>query len=297
MILIFVMYITIALGFVIAKLTLQYGAPFFTVAFRTITAGSCFLLFQFLFDRANFRIQRKDISLFLSTTFFYVYLVFIPEFWALEKLSASKVILIYTLTPFIVALFAYFLVREKFSLKKIIGMLVGLAGMVVIFITKDAAGKGTEVLYISAREAALLISVISYGYAWFLIKKLSLRGYSLAMINGTTMLLGGTAAAITSFFYEGHFPVTNIPQFLLWATIFTILANGVFYPLYGWLLHHYSFTLLSFAGFLTPIFGIFFGWSILSESITWHHFASLTFIFIGLYLFYQEEIRVLRIRK
>jgi drug/metabolite transporter (DMT)-like permease len=288
---IIIMYLTIALAFIVAKITLQYGSPFFTVAFRTILAGTCFLLFQFISDRKKIFVNKNDLMLFMKTSLFYVYLVFIPEFWALEKLSASKVMLIYTLTPFVVAFLSYFLVKEQFSLKKIIGMIIGLAGMFVIFITKDSQNGSAEIFYISTREAALLVSVFSYGYAWFLIQKLKNRGYTLAMINGITMLVGGIGAAITSFFYEGLVPINNIPYFILWATLLTILANGIFYTMYGWLLHYHSFTLLSFASFLTPVFGMAFGWLILNEILSIYHIASLGLICIGLYLFYQEEIK------
>lgn len=285
------MHITVALAFIFAKLALQYGAPFFVVSVRTLFAGSCFLLFQRIYDKKNFFLRREDIFLFLNASLFYVYLVFLPEFWALEKVSASKTTLIYTLTPFIVALFAYFLVNERFSFRKILGMLIGLAGMFCIFITKEAGNQSAEFLYISTREAALFISVVAYGYAWFLIKRLTNKGYSLAMINGVTLLIGGIGSTITSFLYEGFFPVQDTSRFLLWTILFTVLSNGVFYVTYGWLLRHYSFTLLSFAGFLTPVFGILFGWLILHESITAYHFLSLAFIFTGLAIFYASEIK------
>jgi drug/metabolite transporter (DMT)-like permease len=61
--------------------------------------------------------------------------------------------------------------------------------------------------------------------------------------------------------------------------------------MYGWHLRKYSFTLLSFAGFLCPVFGAFFGWIFLSEPITWHHFVSLCLIASGLFLFYRDELK------
>lgn len=291
MIAIILMYLIVAFAFIIAKISLQYASPYFTVAFRCLAAGSSFLLFQFLFDRKNFFIKREDILFFLKTSFFYIYLVFIPEFWALEKLRASKVILIYALTPFFVALFAYFLVKERFTLKKILGMIIGLAGMMAIFITKDASGNGAEFFYVSAREAALLVSVASYAYSWFLIKRLREKKYTLAMINGSTMIIGGIGALATSFLTEGAFAVSNAGKFFPLALIFTFLTNIVFYSMYGWLLRHYSFTFLSFASFLGPVFGIAFGWYLLSEVITWYHFVSLILISLGLTIFCLEELR------
>jgi drug/metabolite transporter (DMT)-like permease len=293
MITIVFMYAVLAISFTISKLAIQHATPYFLIGFRMITAGTLFLTFQYIFNRKNFVLRKSDIGSFLYVSLFYIYLAFIPEFWALQKLSSSKVVIIYSATPFIAAALAYFLAKERLTIKKIIGMLIGLAGIFPILMTQNLAGPAKEFFYISSREAILLIAVVSAAYAWFPLKKLMNKGYTLPMINGTTMLIGGIGAMLTSFAVEGvvgtH--VYSVGPFLLWTLLLVFLSNGIFYSMYGWHLRRYSFTLLSFAGFLCPVFGAFFGWYLLSEPITWHHFLSLFLISIGLYLFYQEELK------
>ena len=60
--------------------------------------------------------------------------------------------------------------------------------------------------------------------------------------------------------------------------------------LYGYLLKSYTTTFLSFAGFLSPLFGALYGWVFLSEKISWHFYLSCAIVFAGLYLFYQDEL-------
>jgi drug/metabolite transporter (DMT)-like permease len=71
-----------------------------------------------------------------------------------------------------------------------------------------------------------------------------------------------------------------------------IVSNLLCHNLYGHLLRHYTATLLSFAGFLTPIFAALYEWMLRGTIITWHFYASCIIVFIGLYLFYQDELRI-----
>jgi drug/metabolite transporter (DMT)-like permease len=258
-----------------------------------LIAGSIFLFFQFLVNRKNFFLRKEDIWLFAKAAFFYIYLAFIPEFWALTRLSSSKVVILYSITPFIVAILAFLLVSERLTIKKVLGMIIGFVGIIPILLTHDQLGLSTELFKVSKAEGVLLVAICSAAYAWFLIKRLMEKGYTLPMINGITMLAGGVAALFTSFALEGVFVrhVTNFKSFFLYLLLLIFLANGIFYNLYGWLLRRYSFTLLSFTGFVTPIFGSIYGYYFLSEQITCYHFASLIIIGIGLLIFYMEELK------
>lgn len=288
------MYAVLAATFTVAKKALSYANPYFLIAFRMTVAGTLFLGLQYLFNRKKFFLRREDIFLFLKTSFFYIYLAFIPEFWALSRLTSSKVVIIYSITPFVAATLAYFLASERLTRIKVVGMIVGTLGVIPLLITTDQAGvTAAELFKVSAAEGVLLIAVFAGAYGWFPVKKLMNKGYSLPMINGVTMLVGGLGALVTSFAIEGVFTthIFDFGPFLFWVLLLIILANGIFYNMYGWHLRTYSFTLLSFAGFLCPLFGTFYGWAFLREAVTWHHGASLLLIGSGLYLFYREELK------
>ena len=164
--------------------------------------------------------------------------------------------------------------------------------MIPILIIQSAPGElGMNLLRISLPEAILLIAVVSATYAWFGIKDLMGKGYSLIMVNGFAMFVGGLAVFATSVVFEGvsPLPVSNFPLFLKYVFALILTSNILFYNFYGWLLKQYSITFLTFVGFLTPIFAALFGWFFLGEQITWHYGASLAAIAVALYLFYKEE--------
>jgi drug/metabolite transporter (DMT)-like permease len=293
MILAVLMYAILASTFTIAKAVLSYAKPFFIIGFRMTLAGIIFLVVQYFSNRTNFRIHRKDIWLFFRVALFNIYFAFIPEFWALQYVHSSKVVLLYSLTPFIVAGFAYFLVKEKVTFQKIIGMAIGFCGMIPILMTQnDIREAAMEMMNISIPEFVLLFAITSAAYAWFPIKKLMDRGYTVPFIHGSTMFCGGILALVTSLVFEGYStsPIYNFGPFLGLTLLLVVISNGIFYNMYGFLLKRYAFTVLSFAGCTTPIFGAFYGWFFLSEPITWHYGVSFVCVSIGLYLFYRNEL-------
>jgi len=289
MFLIVLLYAILASTFIFAKEAVQYARPCFLIAFRMILAGTILLGYQWLRYRKEFVFKREDYRLFIKVAFFHIFLSFVPEFWALQYVSALKTTIIYSSTPFIAALLTYFLLSERLSSRKFLGILIGLGGMVPVLVSQISGD--LDFAHISLAEIVLFGAVASSAYAWFLVKKLMHKGYHLGMINGVSMLLGGFMSLITAGVFEGFSaPVNNWPMFLCWVGLLIIAANIIVYNFYGWLLKRYSITFLSFAGFLCPCFGTLYDWLFMGGVISWHYFASLGLITLGLYIFYRDEL-------
>lgn len=292
MLLVVLLYALLASTFTIAKTTLMYVKPFFLIGFRMTLAGTLMLLYLFLFNRKRFVLKKEDIFLFFKVSLFHIYFAYIFDFWSLQYMTSSKSNLIYSATPFVAAVLSYFLLGERLGWKKFSGMLIGLSSLIPIFMTQDS-DNFNHFFSISLPELALMFAVVSGAYAWFLVKELMVRGYSLLMINGVAMFAGGIFAFITSFAF-GDFssnPIFDFWPFLFWILLLILVANIIVYNLYAWLFNHYSITLVTSAGFLCPIFGTFYGWIFLGEKITWHYFVALILVVIGLYIFNKEEKR------
>jgi drug/metabolite transporter (DMT)-like permease len=286
------LYALLASTFVFAKYALDFAAPVFLIGFRMTLAGTLLLGYLLLFKREYLKIKKEDLFTFLRVAFFHIYLAFLAEFWSLQYVSSSKTNLIYSLTPFIAATLSFFLLKERLSIKKIMGMGLGVLGLCPILFLHKEGSQGSDFLSLSLPEMVLLIAVVSASYAWFDIKKLMNKGYSLITINGFAMITGGLAAFCTSFATEGFkAPVSNWPEFLKYVLVLILLSNVIFYNMYGWLLKRYSITFLTFAGFLCPVFGTFLGWFFRGETISWQYWVSLCTIGAALYIFYREELR------
>jgi len=85
------------------------------------------------------------------------------------------------------------------------------------------------------------------------------------------MVIGGILAAITSLATEHWFlkpPVNNVSAFLMLTGGIIIVCNILYSNLYGYLLHRYTATFISFAGFMCPIFTTILGVIFLHEHVS-----------------------------
>lgn len=293
MVLVILLYAVLAGTFIIAKNAVMFATPCFLIGFRMIMAGSMLLAFQLYKNRNVLKtIKPAHYKKFFIAALFHVYFAFVLEFWALQYISPLKTVLIYSLTPFISAVLAYLLLGYALTRIKVVGIVIGTLGLVPVLISHGTGEQGfSTFLSISLPEMVLLVAVFCAAYAWFLVKKLMDLGYHFALVNGITMLIGGSLSLVTSFVLEGITPaVTDWQSFLFWTFLLIFFANGVFYNLYGWLMHRYSITFISFAGFLCPVFATIFEWAFLQGAITWHYLLCLVLVTGGLYLFYKDEL-------
>jgi len=293
MILVVILYALLAATFLLAKKAIMYANPCFLIGFRMICAGLVLVGYQAFVRKGGISIPRADWWLFFKASLFHIYFAFTLEFWALQYVTALKTTLIYSLTPFVAALLAFFLLHERLSLRKMVGIIVGMSSLIPVVAMKVVGPEAAfEWARISLPEIALLGSVFSATYAWFIVKQLIAKDYSLSMINGVAMFVGGVLSMTTASIVEGFaHPVSNWPYFFGWVAALIVVANIIVYNLYGLLLKRYSITFLTFAGFLCPSFGTLYEWLFLSGVVTWQHAASLVLIIIGLYIFYRDEMR------
>lgn len=259
-------------------------------------AGVIILTFLALFQRKDLKIKKHQLFPLILFAISAVYLTNVFEFWGLQYLTAAKACFIYSLSPFLAALFSYFQFKEKITSKKLLGLIIGFVGFVPVLLNQSGAEQLLGGLsFLSWAEIALIIATVTSVYGWILLRKLGKEeGISPLMTNGTSMCLGGLFALIHSYFAEGWspLPVTNYLGFFQGVFLMIVISNLICYNLYGWLLKRFTATFLSFAGLTTPLFAAFFGWLILKETVSWTFFVSVGIISLGLWLVYSEELRL-----
>jgi len=294
MIIIVLLYALFGSSFVLGKWALSYSTPFFLTGIRMTIGGLILLSYLFFYAHEHFVFKRKHLWWYVQMIFFGIYITYSLRFWALASMPAAKTNFIYNLSPFMSAFFSYLLFGEKLSKKKWVGLAIGCVGLVPILLT-SSAGEQTvgEVAFLSLPELAVILSVATHTYSWIVMRKLvKEKSYSPMMINGLGMTAGGILALITSFFVEGMLPIQEGKMGIFFGLLacIIILSNIICYNLYGRLLKRYTATFLSFAGFLSPLFTALYAWVLLNETVGWAFYLSCLVVFVGLYLFYQEEL-------
>lgn len=285
--------------FTLSKTALAFSEPFFLIGSRMTFAGFLLLGHQFFFNRQAFKFKATHIVPLLSLALISIYITNIAEIWGIQYMSSAKACLIYSLSPFIAALFAFWFLKESLTAKKWLGLIVGFIGLTpILFVGTQAQALAKDIFFFSWAELAIIIAVFSSVYGWILLKKIiNEYQYTPIMANGVSMLIGGVLALAHSYLSgESWTPLPVVGgkygAFIECTIWMTLISNVICYNLYGYLLKRFSATFMSLAGLVTPLFASLFGWYFLNETITWHFFASMVLFSIGLTIFYQEEIAI-----
>ncbi len=320
MLLIAILHFLSASTFTISKAALTYGAPIFYVAARMIIGGAVLLGYYWFASKKKivnegslrtelsamqpaesahkpWHIPRQHYGLFAQTIFFYIYLTYVFDLVALNHMGSAKACLLYDLSPFICALLSYWVFNELMTPKKWLGLSLGYLAFIPVLLAPSAVERQSG-LFGYWPEILMLGAVAASSYGWIVVRELAkTHAYASSFINGFAMMGGGILALITSLIFEEWgrsywiVPVTNMAAFVANTALIIIISNFLFSLLYTELLKKYTATLLSFAGFTAPLFAAGLGWLFLNETVGWDFFATALLVVIGLYIFYQEELK------
>lgn len=291
------MYATWSSIFSLGKIALQHSPPVFLTGFRMLFAGILLVGFLAIRKPKSLKIGKKLVFPLIVLAFFSIYLTNILEFWGLQYLSAAKTCFIYGLSPFIAAILSYIHFKEKINRRKMLGMLIGMAGFFPVLLMQS----GSENLFkafsfLSWPEIALMGAAFFSIYGWVLLRMVVKDdAVSPLLANGYSMLLGGTLALVHSTFVESWNPTPialgHTSAFLSIVLLITLISNIICYNVYGYMLQKFTATFLSFMGLLSPVFASFCGWMILGERPSWVIFASTGVVSLGLWVIYQAELK------
>jgi len=293
----FIMHVLFAGLFPICRVAVKHADPIFFTGFRMLLCGFLFLGYLRWRGHTFCRPTLKAVFHFVVFAFFGIFITNIAECWSLKFLPAAKASFMYQSSPFYAALLAYVVFGEMMTSKKFTGMLVALAGFLIMAIYKaPLEEQNSGIFFLSGAELALLGAALTSVIGYVALRRLVRdHGYTSLETNAIAMTAGGLMCMISSLIWESWspVPVINFGPFV-WTTILAILCGNIAgYLFYGYLLKFYTTTFLSFAGFSELISAALTGYFLLTppEPLTWPFYVSSVLVMIGLYMFYIEELK------
>ncbi len=202
-------------------------------------------------------------------------------FWGEQYISSGLASLLQATIPAFGLVIAHFyLPEEQMTATKIGGVLLGVAGVGVIFSSQLAAA-GTKAL---AGSVALVLSSICVSYSNVLVKA---RGNSLdpGVIAAGQMLFGLIPLLLVGIPLEGNpfnFHWTSMAVVALFYL--AIVGSVVAFLLYYWLMHNMDVTKTMLIALVTPVFAVTLGMLVLDEELTWRTLAGGLMIMSGISL-------------
>lgn len=200
--------------------------------------------------------------------------------WGETHISSGLASILNAAMPLFTVLLAHYTTHdEKFTPSKIIGVLIGFIGVVIVFIPELRAGIQIEFW----GQFAVVVAALSYAIATVLARR-RLRGVSSVVASAGQL---GTAALwmlpLSLVFDQ---PWTLRPALPAIASLLTLslLGTAFAYILYYWLIEKTGATRTSLVTYLLPIFGVMWGALLLHEPIEWEAMVGLVLIIAGVAL-------------
>ena len=275
-------------GHIIAKGVMpEFLTPSVFIFLRVSGAVIFFWILALLYN--NFKIQLKDIPLFILCGIFGVAVNQLFFFHGLNLSSSFNSGIIMSMNPIMVGILSYFLLKEKPTLIKIAGVLLGASGAILLTL-KGAVGNGDSII----GDLFLLINAMSYALYLVLAKPLMSRYAPITVI---------TWVFTFGLFFVCIFPSTipdlvqtdfaSIPSEIYLKIVYIIVGVTFFtylLTIYGlqFLSPTVSSSYIYFQPLLVVLFAFAFSylnWSAdYTNTITFEKIAYMILIFLGVYL-------------
>lgn len=260
---------------VVGKTLVGSVDPFFTSFIRFLVGG--LVLFLLLMAKGDIKISVKDLIYAVGVGIINVSLSMNLLQLSLSQpgAQASIIAVIFSCNPIFVTVFSAIIDKEKFGIEKILGLLIGVAGIFIIFSKNIGIGN----LEYRGPLLALLAAVL-FGIYTVLGRRVSVKIGSLKM-NAYSFIGGSLAMIPVLFFIEN--PVTSFDIIVFFKLAYlSVFVTGLAYYTY--------FIGLSLAGaskgslvfFLKPVFAVLFAMLLLGEKPYAEFFIGTGLIILGI---------------
>lgn len=240
--------------------------PPLTFAGVRFVIGAALLFAVVLVRRVPLPRARRDWTLMAATGILSFTVNYGLLFWGEQHVSSGLAALLQATIPVFGLIIAhYYLPGERLTVLKIIGVLLGVAGVGVIFSDQMSFHGALALL----GSAAIVLGALAAAYANVLVKA---RGSHLdpavlalgQMIFGLVPLLLGGAAA------EGNPMSFNwTPRAWLALIYLAVVGSALAFILYYWLVRNMDVTKTMLIALVTPLLAVTLGMIVLDEALTW----------------------------
>lgn len=265
-------------SFMWIKIAVQEIGPITLVAFR--------VLFGLLFGIAVILIQRahlpRSLKAWSPPLILGITNVAIPFFlisWGEQSIDSAVAAILDATVPLFTILIAHFLLRDdKMTVPKVLGLLMGFAG-VVILMSKDIGASFGSVL----GQLAVVLACVFYAGSNVYARKTTEN--TSGILRSVGPLVSSTVVMwLATFVVES--PV-KIPQLgITWIALLFLgtIGSGVAFVMLYYLIHEIGPTRATMVTYLFPLGGVLLGVVFLDEALSWQIAVGSVLIVLSLFV-------------
>ena len=208
---------------------------------------------------------------------------FVCLYIGLGYTSASRLVVLLYLSPFVVAAGMPFIARsERLAPLQIVGLVLGFGAVVVAF--SDGLARGTAGGQQWIGDLLAVVGALLWGATTLAIRATRLSVAPPEKTLFYQLAVSAVAMGAVSVLRGEAWPTEW--SALLWGSMFfqSVVVAFASYLIWFWMVRHYPATRLASFTFLTPLFGLLLGWALLDERITPQLLLALCGVATGIWL-------------
>jgi len=259
------------------RASLESLTPFISGGSRFLLA-SIFILALMKFRGVSLQMDRESIRLYLLMGFLSFVIPFGLVYWAEQFVPSGLASVLFGVYPFFVAIFSFFrLPDEPIGKLKIVGMISGFLGIVVIFSDSFSADLSNFLLGM----IAVALSGIIQAWIAVTLKKSGKHLNPLSM-NFIPMLIAGVFGLMIGILVEDLSKLKFDDTAIISVTYLSFFGSVVTFTSFYWLMKRINVVLLSLVAFITPIVALILGWIFYNETLSEQHVIGSIMVLVGL---------------
>jgi drug/metabolite transporter (DMT)-like permease len=202
---------------------------------------------------------------------------FILIYWAQIRVDSGLASVLFATYPLWVAIFSHlFLPNEKITFLKILGMILGFLGVVLIF-NGGLSEVNSNILF---GMIAIVMSAIIQAFGLVAIRRWGTAVHPVTL-NLWPMAISIVPLFIASIITEDYSNIMINERSLGSLLYLAIFCTVITFVVYFWLIKHVEVVLLSLSAFITPVFAIIIGGIVMGEILTGRIIAGSLIILFG----------------
>lgn len=240
--------------------------PPFTFAGIRFVIAALILLLIVAVRRRPLPKDWRDWALIAGTGFLAFTINYGLLFWGEQRTSSGLAAILQTIIPVFGLVLAHLhLPEERITWPKLIGVVLGVAGVALIFSNQMKAGGRAAF----QGSVAIVVGAFGAAYSNVLIKS---RGGKLdyAVLAAGQMIFGLVPLLAVGILFEGN------PLQLRWTPLavfslfyLAVVGSAIAFLLYYWLVRHMEVTKTMLIALVTPLIAVSLGMFVRGEELTW----------------------------
>ncbi len=258
------------------KFALEHYPPFFATSVRFFMATfALYLVIRMRGEKIVF--DKSKLPVFLNLTLFSYSLPFAMVFYAEQTVSSGLGAVLFATFPFFVIIFSRIMLREKVGIFKIVGVVLGFTGIVLIF-ADDLTAKNFAAL---TGITLILLSSAIQAYVSVYLKKHG-KDISVLQMNFYPFLTSAFIVLGFSLVFEDINSLKVNAEGLAAIAYLAVFGSVLTFTVYYWLMKKMNVVLLSLSSFITPIIAVYLGKLVLDETFSENIYFASALVLTGI---------------